>query len=284
MQCLLLLRKKGRSKRLYSQANLSAAENIQNEEKKIQPDLTISQAQSNLEILPPIKPAEKIEEQKSQENPQISTENKNPQILPDSIPVLNPIPKNEEIKILTTSDPKNSSPIIINPENLPISTPKNIIDSKTIFKPYIELNNDLELQSLLNILEIIKGKKCPSESRKIKLTITKVLINPCILPPFEDSIHNEKKICLEIWKTRREQANQILKENILKPSFAICNYFIALESRQIIEICDSYQTRAEKIISQRSTKHDPKNEISKTIINCSDILSNLYFFNISKRV
>jgi len=91
----------------------------------------------------------------------------------------------------------------------------------------------------------------------------------CVLPPFEEVIFNEKRICCEVWKTYREQVHNSLKE-IPQANAILLDWIISNTSTVILEQCNDYQTKAEKLAQQKVVKQEPRNQVSKTLIQCSE--------------
>lgn len=101
--------------------------------------------------------------------------------------------------------------------------------------------------------------------------------------PLTDSIHNEKRICCELFKLRREQVCTILLDDYQLNS-RIVSFFIGNISNRILSICENYQTKGEKLCESKAIKPNQVNQTSKTLIRCANSFIKLYGYKRNKLI
>eukprot|EP00826_Nyctotherus_ovalis_P005684 TRINITY_DN11292_c0_g1_i1.p1 TRINITY_DN11292_c0_g1~~TRINITY_DN11292_c0_g1_i1.p1 ORF type:complete len:275 (+),score=30.42 TRINITY_DN11292_c0_g1_i1:73-897(+) len=237
MQCLQLLRKKGRSKRLYSQANIPYTQSISDTvPDNTQPEVKVTTEKRN------------------------HIESKNPTL--NELVTLTKETKDEFLAV----DRRASSEKAEEKSLVPFT-----------MRPYFEYNQQLSLELLMRFLNSIREEhKEGSHKHKLASILYDHLVPKvrCVLPPFEDVTFNEKRICCEVWKAHREQVHAVLSQTA-RSSSLLLDWTLSSASNVLLQCCNEYQTKAEKLAQLRVVKQEPRNQVSHTLIQCSEVFSKL---------
>ena len=249
MEFLNVLRKKGRTKRLYSQAN-------------VVPKPEIAQADTeNIKEQPTVEKRNHISEEQKDVDPL-----KNILV---TLPLLNHEEKTETNSI-------NDQVPIESEVALKSSEGDNLI--QFTIKPFMEYNQQLGIELLMKDLNFIRENNSENKHRECQaIGIMNVYVVPkfqCVLPPFDDVILNEKRICCEVWKAYREQAHNSLSKNP-QGSALLLDWMITNTSSFMLDLCNDYQTKAEELVQQKIVRPEPRNQVSHTLIQCAEVLNEL---------